>query len=29
MRYQTEITINLPRARVIELYDNPDNLPKW
>jgi hypothetical protein len=29
MRYTTEITINLPRARVIELFDNPDNMQKW
>lgn len=29
MRYQTEITINLPREQVIRLFDNPDNMPKW
>lgn len=29
MNYQLEIEINLPRSRVIELFDNPDNLPKW
>ena len=29
MRYQTELTINLPRARVIELFDSFDNLKKW
>ena len=29
MKYTTEISINLPRVRVIELFDNPDNLPKW
>lgn len=29
MRYQEEIEINLPRARVVELFDNPENLPKW
>ncbi len=29
MRYQLETTINLPRARVIELFDSFDNLKKW
>jgi carbon monoxide dehydrogenase subunit G len=29
MKYTKEITINLPRKRVIELFDNPDNLKKW
>lgn len=29
MRYQTELIINLPRARVIELFDSFDNLKKW
>ena len=29
MNYTVEIEIDLPRARVIELFDNPDNLPKW
>lgn len=29
MRYQSEITINLPRERVIQLFDNPDNMSKW
>ena len=29
MKYTTEIEINLPRERVIELFDNPDNLSKW
>lgn len=29
MKYTSEITINLPRDRVIELFDNPDNMPKW
>jgi carbon monoxide dehydrogenase subunit G len=29
MKYELEITINLPRKRVIELFDNPDNLKKW
>jgi carbon monoxide dehydrogenase subunit G len=29
MKYTTEIEINLPRQRVIELFDNPDNMAKW
>jgi uncharacterized membrane protein len=29
MKYSTDVTIALPRDRVIELFDNPDNLPKW
>ena len=29
MKYTSEITINLPRERVIELFDNPDNMHKW
>lgn len=29
MKYTTEITINLPRERVIELFDNPDNMKHW
>lgn len=29
MKYTVEIEINLPIARVIELFDNPDNLQKW
>ena len=29
MRYETEVMIDLPRARVIELFDDPDNLAKW
>ncbi|MAS36706.1 MAG: hypothetical protein CL610_22065 [Anaerolineaceae bacterium] len=29
MQYTTEITINLPRQRVIELFDDPDSLQKW
>ncbi len=29
MRYTVEITINLPRARVIELFDSFENLKKW
>lgn len=29
MRYRNEIEIDLPREKVIELFDNPDNLKKW
>ena len=29
MRYETEIIINLPRARVIDLFDSFDNLKQW
>lgn len=29
MKYTCELTINAPRERVIELFDNPDNLKKW
>ena len=29
MNYRNEIDINLPRKRVVELFDNPDNMPKW
>jgi uncharacterized protein YndB with AHSA1/START domain len=29
MRYRVETTINLPRDRVIELFDDPDTLGKW
>lgn len=29
MKYELEIEIDLPRDRVIELFDNPDNLKKW
>ena len=29
MRYQTEMIINLPRERVIELFDSFENLKKW
>ncbi len=29
MKYESELIIDLPRERVIELFDNPDNLPKW
>ena len=29
MKYQSEIEIDLPRDRVIELFDNKDNLKHW
>jgi uncharacterized membrane protein len=29
MEYTTEITIDLPRDRVVALFDDPDNLAKW
>ena len=29
MKYTIDISINIPRERLIELFDNPDNLPKW
>ncbi|RMH63125.1 MAG: SRPBCC family protein [Calditrichaeota bacterium] len=29
MRYTVEIDIDLPRAKVIELFDNPDNMKYW
>jgi len=29
MKYSNEIIIDLPRKRVIELFDNSDNMPKW
>ncbi len=29
MKYEVELIIDLPRERVIELFDNPDNLAKW
>ncbi len=29
MKYSHSIIIELPRNRVIELFDNPDNLAKW
>ncbi|GLP95013.1 SRPBCC family protein [Paraferrimonas sedimenticola] len=29
MKYQLQMEINLPRARVIELFDNQDNLHHW
>jgi len=29
MKYTLEIDITLPRAKVVELFDNPENWPKW
>lgn len=29
MTYSEEIVIDLPRGRVVALFDDPDNLPKW
>lgn len=29
MIYSITKTINAPRARVVELFDNPDNMSKW
>jgi len=29
MKYLTEVTINLPREKVVELFDNPENMSKW
>ena len=29
MKYSCEVAINLPRERVIQLFDNADNLKKW
>ena len=29
MKYQLEIDINLPREKMIELFDNPDNMKHW
>ena len=29
MRYVCEVTIDKPRDKVLELFDNPDNLYKW
>lgn len=29
MKYTCEITINQPLNKVIELFDNPDNLKHW
>jgi len=29
MKYSHEIEIKLPREKVIKLFDNPENMPKW
>jgi carbon monoxide dehydrogenase subunit G len=29
MKYTTEVEINLPVEKVIEMFDNPDNLKDW
>ncbi len=29
MKYTREVVIDLPRDRVIQLFDDADNLPKW
>jgi len=29
MKFTTEVEINLPREKVVELFDSPDNMPKW
>jgi len=29
MKYEIEIDISLSRNKVIELFDNPDNMSKW
>jgi len=29
MKYSNQVTINLPRDRVAELFDDPENLTKW
>jgi len=29
MMYSCEVEINVPRSKVIELFDNPGNMPKW
>lgn len=29
MKYTCELVVNLPRQRMLELFDNPDNLAKW
>ena len=29
MKYTNEIEISLPRAKVVELFNNPENMPKW
>ena len=29
MKYTCEITIDLPRERVVEIFDDSEKLPKW
>ena len=29
MQYKVEIVIDVPREKMIEMFDNPDNLNKW
>ncbi len=29
MKYKTEVTIDLPRERMLELFDNRENMYKW
>lgn len=29
MKYTSDIVIDLPRTRVVELFDDPENLKKW
>ena len=29
MRYTSEVFIDLPINRVLELFDNPENMKKW
>ncbi|MER7072486.1 SRPBCC family protein [Terrabacter sp. NPDC000476] len=29
MEYTTELVVHVPRARFIELFDDPANLPRW
>ena len=29
MKYTVHVDLDLPRSRVIELFDDPDNLYKW
>lgn len=29
MEYTQDITVNVPRERFIELFDNPDLMPQW
>ena len=29
MEFSQEIVVDVPRTRFIELFDDPDNLPKW